>query len=97
MNDLTTTNTQLSQWQQWDSLIMALDDVWINDNTVAEWLKHILQNATKMDIKGNVSEDFETKLKALQTVIKIKNPKYWWNNINIAMFTPPPMWQPLKY
>jgi len=88
---------QTEQWvikQEQKDIVKALDKKWLDDNFIAETLKHIVLNAEVADNKWNMHEDFKTKLSAITQIHKMKTGAKEWTNVNIAFFQPP--WE-IKY
>jgi len=67
--------------------IAALEKQGLDESFIAETLKHIATNAYRINEKGDSQEDFATKLRAVQQLVKMKNPKMGQNNINIWIFS----------
>ena len=87
----------VKQNKELSSLVKALEAEWLNDIYVAQKLKYIVEKAITHDNKWEEYEDFLTKLKAIQTMIKLKDKNYWSNNVNIWFFNAPKVNEHLEY
>ena len=68
---------------------------WIDLDYSLSKLKNITENATTMNAKWDVYEDYKTKLDWVKTILKLQWIKMSDNNINVAIFNHP-KWN-LKY
>lgn len=71
------------------TLVKRLEEIWVDEPYIAKQLKDIIDNAMSPDNKGNLHKDYNIILKALQTLIKMKDKSYWWTNVNLNFFKPP--------
>lgn len=53
--------------EQKNALVLAMEDVNLNEGYAARLLKHIMENAVTETKKWDIIEDFSTKLSALKT------------------------------
>ena len=74
----------------------ALSEQWLDEKFIAQMLEHIAKSAVTHDNKWNPYEDFPTKLRAIQTLIKIKDKKFDRGWINLNFFQAPDI-NNLKY
>ena len=66
-----------------DSLIIALEEEWIDDKRIAQELSDIMDNAYTASPTWEMLPDYKTKLDAIKVYLKIKK-KLPSNQINIA-------------
>lgn len=79
----------IKQDKQEVAIIKALEKEWITDKYIVDQLKHILKNAITQNNKWDEIEDFWVKLKALQTILKIKDKRFDNWGINLNFFQAP--------
>lgn len=71
------------------AIVKELERQGLDDSFIVDLLKHIATNAITQNNKGDEIEDFHAKLKAIQTILKIKTGGNDWPNINLNFFKPP--------
>jgi len=71
------------------AIVKELEKQWLNDSFIVWVLAHIANNAITQNNQWTEIEDFNVKLKAIQTIVKIKNWDKGWPNINLNFFKPP--------
>lgn len=66
------------------ALVKALTEQWMDDAFIASALKTIATTAITQNNKWDQIEDYNTRLKAIQTILKIKDKSFdrWWVNLN---------------
>ena len=86
----------IKQEPKTDPMVLALQELWLDDKFIAKTLKHIATNAITQNNKGDEIEDFHAKLKAIQVMLKIKDKRFDQGWINLNFFNAPSI-DNLKY
>lgn len=78
--ELTTTNTSTSivrnDGQKKDSIVIAMEDAWINDEYIADTMKNIMDNAVMANPKTwDIMIDYWVRLQAIKAWHKITSWK----------------------
>lgn len=68
----TSNNKSLKEQEQQDALVLAMENIWIDEEYIAKNLKSIIDNAVTETKKWDIIEDFATKLSALKTRHKFR-------------------------
>lgn len=68
----TKNNKSLKEQEQQDALVLAMEELWMDETYIAKNLKHVIDNAVTETKKGDIIEDFATKLSAIKTWHKFK-------------------------
>lgn len=88
--ELITQETDIQQQApQKTEIVKSLDKQWLDEDFIANTLKHIVLNAKVADNKWELHEDFKTKLAAINSIHKMKTWQKDWTNVNVAFFQSP--------
>ena len=61
------TNKSLVEQEPVDALVLAMQEIWMDEMYAAKVLKNVMDNAITETKKWDIIEDFRTKLAAVQT------------------------------
>ena len=79
-----------------EAMIKALEAQGLSNDFIAEALKVIVTTAVTQNNKGDIIIDYHARLKAIQTILKVKDKRYDNGGVNVNFFQAPSI-KDLKY
>lgn len=79
-----------------EAMIKALEAQGLSNDFIAEALKVIVTTAVTQNNQGTVIIDYHARLKAIQTILKVKDKRYDNSWVNLNFFQAPSV-KDLKY